>query len=457
MFTNPSFSSQTYGCWNVAGTGAVDEDPYQRMEHQLDEVKYLIEQYAMRNHTQQPQQGYDPSSSMYQSDWYDGVDQGYGGVPSQQPLYFQQQFQPSLPFIQQHLHPLQEPYEQPQLELPPAYHQADPLATSLEPSLEDFVNQLMESNLQWQQRTDATIQGLQTQLSQLTSTLSKLQAHESTQLFSHTVLTHEGDVPDVQSHELVERIGESQDVAGPLDETPQETLVDEISHDLVGAEEMTMSTCMDISTSLEDPMSDLSAEFPELTVVDTFAGFTCADCEGEYICPVCAEIEACLRGDPLMPEDGEIVADIQRVELLEEQVKETTQPLPSTILLPATETYSSGLEYAPTPFLGQFEYAHLENDAQLQTICDMTAGLLHPGARRCLNYAYVKNKSCPQAACFIIVKVLPGTMPRPSTLTYQGTNSKDGNEFKITLWDPGGGKRCKPWWGFLDQFKHKPP
>ena len=43
----------------------VDDGPYWRMEHQLDEIKYLIEQYAMRNHAQQQQQGYDLYSSMY--------------------------------------------------------------------------------------------------------------------------------------------------------------------------------------------------------------------------------------------------------------------------------------------------------------------------------------------------------------------------------------------------------
>ena len=158
-----------------------------------------------------------------------------------------------------------------------------------------------------------------------------------------------------------------------------------------------------------------------------------------------------------MPKDGKIVSDIQRAELLEDQVKETVQPFHSTFLIPIVEIYSSGLEYAPTPFLRRFEYAHLENDEQLQTICDMIADLLHLGVRRCVDYAYVKNKYFPQATYFIIVKVLPRSMPRPSTLTHQGTISQGGNEFKITLWDPGGDCRCKPWWEFLDQFKHKPP
>ena len=78
---------------------------------------------------------------------------------------------------------------------------------------------------------------------------------------------------------------------------------------------------------------------------------------------MCVEIEACLKGNPPMPEDGKIVVDIQRVELLEEQIKKTAQVLPSTVLQPAVETYSSDLDYARTPFLGRLEYAHLESDA----------------------------------------------------------------------------------------------
>ena len=46
-----------------------------------------------------------------------------------------------------------------------------------------------------------------------------------------------------------------------------------------------MSTYLDISASSEDPLSDLSAKFPKLTVVDTFAEFMCTDYEGEYVWP----------------------------------------------------------------------------------------------------------------------------------------------------------------------------
>ena len=64
---------------------------------------------------------------------------------------------------------------------------------------------------------------------------------------------------DVQSHELAEGIDKSQDVAGALDETSQETLVKEISYDLVYAENLIESIYMEIFASSEDPLSELLA------------------------------------------------------------------------------------------------------------------------------------------------------------------------------------------------------
>ena len=81
-------------------------------------------------------------------------------------------------------------------------------------------------------------------------------------------------------------------MVGPLNETPQETLVEEISHGLICAEDMTVSICMEISASLEDPLSDLYVAFPYL-VFDDSAGFICTDCDSVSICQICAEIEAC--------------------------------------------------------------------------------------------------------------------------------------------------------------------
>ena len=52
MFTNVPASSQIYGTWNVAGTGAVDDGCsgyYQIVKHQLDELAYCLEHLARKS------------------------------------------------------------------------------------------------------------------------------------------------------------------------------------------------------------------------------------------------------------------------------------------------------------------------------------------------------------------------------------------------------------------------
>lgn len=65
---------------------------------------------------------------------------------------------------------------------------------------------------------------------------------------------------------------------------------------------------MKISSSLEKSPNDLYATFPNL-VFDDSVGFTCANYKSDYICPICADIKACLRGDPPVSEDCKAVAD----------------------------------------------------------------------------------------------------------------------------------------------------
>ena len=67
---------------------------------------------------------------------------------------------------------------------------------------------------------------------------------------------------------------------------------EETSNDLVHAEDLTVSTCIEISASLEDPLSDLYAVFPYL-VFDDSDGFIFAGCDSVSICQIYAEIEAC--------------------------------------------------------------------------------------------------------------------------------------------------------------------
>ena len=63
-----------------------------------------------------------------------------------------------------------------------------------EPSLEDMMKQLVTNNLQFQQRNDATIQNLETQIGQLASSLNQLQAQGSSQLPAQTIPNPKGNV-----------------------------------------------------------------------------------------------------------------------------------------------------------------------------------------------------------------------------------------------------------------------
>ena len=93
---------------------------------------------------------------------------------------------------------------------------------------------------------------------------------------------------------------DSSDVEDGLVKPLYEELHEKTSHDLVCAENMTVSTCMDISASSEDPLSDLYAAFPYL-VFDDSASFICTECDSVSIYQICAEIKACRRGDPPVP------------------------------------------------------------------------------------------------------------------------------------------------------------
>ena len=56
MFTNIPPSSQIYGTWNVVGTRAVDDGSggyYQRVERQMDELAYWLEQLVRKKPIQQ--------------------------------------------------------------------------------------------------------------------------------------------------------------------------------------------------------------------------------------------------------------------------------------------------------------------------------------------------------------------------------------------------------------------
>ena len=49
---------------------------------------------------------------------------------------------------------------------------------------------------------------------------------------------------------------------------------------------------------VEDPLSDLIAELPVLVGFDHSDNLSCSDCDGDYICLVCVQINSCINGVP---------------------------------------------------------------------------------------------------------------------------------------------------------------
>ena len=84
MFTNIPPSSQIYGTWNVAGTGAVDDGSsgyYQRVERQLYELTYWLEQLARKKPIQQSQQRCHSYLYICYVGWNDNLNLGYDSAP----------------------------------------------------------------------------------------------------------------------------------------------------------------------------------------------------------------------------------------------------------------------------------------------------------------------------------------------------------------------------------------
>ncbi|XP_058732739.1 uncharacterized protein LOC131604308, partial [Vicia villosa] len=83
---------------------------------------------------------------------------------------------------------------QKQLAVPlPQPHHIPPAATTSGPSLEDLVKQMAVNNLQFQQRTDTSIQTLTTQMGQLATQINNMQAQGSNQLPAQTVVNPNGN------------------------------------------------------------------------------------------------------------------------------------------------------------------------------------------------------------------------------------------------------------------------
>ena len=273
-----------------------------------------------------------------------------------------------------------------------------------------------------------------------------MQSHGFTQTPSQLIPNPEGNasVAMLQSGrtlpESAQRIDESiakiehSDEAAEMKEKPGANFIQEKSN-------MCSVFHLDIIDYTAKEVHDsFNEEFLELfDLSDSIDCFSCDQCDGVELCVKCTEMDAYLMGDGLVSVDT-----VEKIHV--------TEIVPFVIQPPKLE-----LEFPPYEhLLGRFEYAYLENDAQLQAICDMAIETSSIDALWCLDYAYKESAFRPRAVYVITIVMHHGNGLRSFTPGCECRSDKDGRKHKITLWDPGGGKRCKPWWEFLDQFKHKP-
>ncbi|XP_052181853.1 uncharacterized protein LOC127794642 [Diospyros lotus] len=164
-----------------------------RIENRLEELISMVRQLALdRNQPQQdntescngilpgrpfqhqPQQSrYDPYAPTYNPGWRDHPNFRYGGASTQP---FQQRFNALG-----------------QSNATPMKQQAQTLPKT-EPSLNDIVQQLAANTLKFQQRTDTTIQNLETQIGQLATNINELRSQGSGQLPSQPISNQKGNV-----------------------------------------------------------------------------------------------------------------------------------------------------------------------------------------------------------------------------------------------------------------------
>ena len=87
------------------------------------------------------------------------------------------------------------------------------------PSLEDLVKQLATNNLQFQQRTEASIQTLQTHIGQLDSSLSHIQSQGSSSLTSQTIPNPKSHVSAITLRSGKELQAQKHDVTDSIDKS----------------------------------------------------------------------------------------------------------------------------------------------------------------------------------------------------------------------------------------------
>ncbi|KAI5426478.1 hypothetical protein KIW84_032058 [Lathyrus oleraceus] len=174
---------------------------------------------------------------------------------------------------------------------PPPYN--PPQVTTFspsEPSLEELVKQMVVNSLQFQQRTDYSIQILQTQIGQLATSMNVMeQTQGSNELPAQTVVNPKG--PNVSAISL-----RSKKVTEPAPEKNKKI----------------------VSVSPENKLEPFivveveKTDFPTLSSFDNI--YSCDDCTNTNLCAICVEIDVALQSDMRQPRNY-LILDIVKKEI----------------------------------------------------------------------------------------------------------------------------------------------
>ena len=159
----------------------------------LQEDESIPQAYAAGIFPNRPQPRYDPYSNFYNPGWRDHPNLRYGN-PAAPPSHQQPKYQPpgpstkfQQPFHPNHTFPPRQTF--PQTEPQPAIQ-----APKQDQSLEDIVKSMATMQHTYQQRTDAAIQDIRTQIGQLASSMNELKTQNSGLLPSQTIVNPRDNV-----------------------------------------------------------------------------------------------------------------------------------------------------------------------------------------------------------------------------------------------------------------------
>ncbi|MED6171784.1 hypothetical protein PIB30_044002 [Stylosanthes scabra] len=304
------------------GNRSFMEDVYQgneEMKYQM-EASFLFEQHNSSNHVSHSYQEQESSFETYSQNWHDNASYGY----ESQPL-FHDQYQPphqpyDLPYQHQpHNQPFDPPYKIPIKNQPPFQYPDSPYNFQTLDQHFEPLDQPSEPLNQPQPQTYYPNQPLSTleptQLPYQYPTHELYTPYPIPELDSHSPYQYPIDPPtsEVLLHDIMKMIMDQGTILSEFqrdieeikiaalkcekaieEENSQKQLTPLIVEKIPVREPVKEICCQNtiMEELLDNDLLYALGDVPQLN--DTF---NCADCDGVTLCIVCAEIEACLKGD----------------------------------------------------------------------------------------------------------------------------------------------------------------